>query len=292
MPLITIITPNKNHLAGLRLSSESLEKQTFRDWEHLIIDSASTDGSVEYARDRPQTRILSEPDNCVEIALNKGLRLATGKYVTFLLCYDALMDPDWLKTAVEYLEQNPNYSMVTACSGTTRSQITYNFDTYPTGHKFTYFFFMAGFTSLNDTAFVTSTNVLRSCFPKMETNNRGRDILFQNWINFLESGYVVQIFPYAVVTNGAHEDSRYDAEMINGDYLKKMHDFLDEKRRVRRLLLAGKYRITFLTSQNEKYPHNFSRLRFTLVVMYYKCVLFVIKKILRRETTLVSRNNI
>jgi glycosyltransferase involved in cell wall biosynthesis len=283
MSLLTVITPSKNHLEGLRVAAESLATQSFKDWEHLVIDSASTDGTVDYCRNRPQTRIISEPDNCLEAALIKGLRLARGKHVTFLLCHDSLIDPDWLKAAIDFLESNPAYSMITACTGTKRTDISYNYDAYPSGPKFNYYFFIAPWTLLNETAFVGRTSIIREQFPDFQSSNRRQDIFLHLWINFFSMGYLARILPYAVVKNDDHGNSRAIEQLKSGEFRAKEHDFLDHKRVIRRRLLRGEYHLDFKGSENEKLSVAYSRFAFVCATLYYKWSVFFIKKILRRK---------
>lgn len=85
-PQLTIITVNYNHRVGLARTLESVAEQTFRDFEHMVIDGASTDGSRELIAMQAQqlARWISEPDNGIFAAMNKGLALARGAFVFFL----------------------------------------------------------------------------------------------------------------------------------------------------------------------------------------------------------------
>lgn len=83
-PLISIITITYNAESTVRATLESVASQTFGDYEHIIVDGASTDGTLEIARSFEHTRILSEKDSGLYDAMNKGLDMATGKYVLFL----------------------------------------------------------------------------------------------------------------------------------------------------------------------------------------------------------------
>jgi len=99
-PFFSIITVTRNAEAELPVTVRSLRAQTFTDYEWIIIDGASTDNTVEIARNcfNPDRDILvSEPDNGVYEAMNKGLRLASGSYVNFLNAGDAYADADALK---------------------------------------------------------------------------------------------------------------------------------------------------------------------------------------------------
>lgn len=94
---LTIITINYNNAAGLQKTMESVLKQTFKEFEYIVIDGASTDGSVEIIQqfnkstDHPFIWI-SEPDKGIYNAMNKGIRLAKGEYIHFLNSGDWLVD--------------------------------------------------------------------------------------------------------------------------------------------------------------------------------------------------------
>lgn len=96
---LSIITINYNNAEGLRKSLVSVAEQTYPNIEHIIIDAASTDGSVdiikEYARACKHTVVWSsEPDGGVYAGMNKGIRRATGDYVFILNSGDALAAPN------------------------------------------------------------------------------------------------------------------------------------------------------------------------------------------------------
>lgn len=98
MPLISVITITRNAAATLRPTLESVAAQTFRDFEYLVIDGASTDSTLAMARDAfPSARILSEPDAGLYDAMNKGLHLASGTYVIFLNSGDSFTSADTLQ---------------------------------------------------------------------------------------------------------------------------------------------------------------------------------------------------
>ncbi len=115
MPLkFSIITINYNNLTGLCKTVESVLAQTYRGFEYIIIDGASTDGSHEYLNtiqtDHSQAdnrlanlHIVSEPDMGIYNAMNKGIRLAHGEYLLFLNSGDCLVEKD----TIEQLSQQP-----------------------------------------------------------------------------------------------------------------------------------------------------------------------------------------
>lgn len=98
-PLISVVTITYNAAQTLPITMASVAEQTFTDFEHLIIDGASRDDTILIARKMglPDVRIVSEPDNGLYDAMNKGLRKARGQYVVFLNAGDAFHEPDTLK---------------------------------------------------------------------------------------------------------------------------------------------------------------------------------------------------
>jgi len=97
--LISIITVIRNAAATLDRTLRSVDSQTFRNYEHLIIDGASTDGSaaVAAARPSPLRRFDSRPDGGLYDAMNRGLSEACGDYVVFLNAGDTFHAPDTLE---------------------------------------------------------------------------------------------------------------------------------------------------------------------------------------------------
>lgn len=93
-PKLSIITINLNNKAGLVKTVQSVIDQSFSDYELLVIDGLSSDGSVEAIRSisNSQTKILSEKDSGIYNAMNKGIRLAKGEYLQFLNSGDYILD--------------------------------------------------------------------------------------------------------------------------------------------------------------------------------------------------------
>lgn len=96
--LLSIITINLNNAAGLERTMRSVAAQTCRDFEYIVIDGASSDGSVDVIKTHEakiaNMRWLSEPDNGIYNAMNKGIRTATGEYIQILNSGDCLAAND------------------------------------------------------------------------------------------------------------------------------------------------------------------------------------------------------
>lgn len=92
---LSIITINYNNAAGLEKTLQSVYSQTCREFEHIVVDGASNDGSVgmieKYAQKCTNfVRWISEPDKGIYNAMNKGIRMVSGDYIQILNSGDCL----------------------------------------------------------------------------------------------------------------------------------------------------------------------------------------------------------
>lgn len=85
-PLISVITPSYNQAKFMRALIDSVAEQEYPNLEHIVVDGGSTDGTIELLEDREddyQLRWISEPDDGIPDAVNKGLKMADGEWVGF-----------------------------------------------------------------------------------------------------------------------------------------------------------------------------------------------------------------
>ena len=111
MSKISVITINYNDRDGLQKTIRSVINQTFSDFEYIVIDGNSTDGSKEVIatfRDKINTAV-SEPDSGIYNAMNKGIRAATGDYLFFLNAGDIFVDNTILAQAAKFIDGSKDY---------------------------------------------------------------------------------------------------------------------------------------------------------------------------------------
>lgn len=89
---LSVITVNFNNKLGLQSTIESVRRQNCKDFEYIIVDGASNDGSVDLIKSNTECIAywVSEPDSGIYNAMNKGVRFATGDYCLFLNSGDTL----------------------------------------------------------------------------------------------------------------------------------------------------------------------------------------------------------
>ena len=101
---LSIITVNYNDHNGLRKTVLSVLAQTFSDYEYIIIDGGSTDGSVDIIKeyDSRITYWVSEPDKGIYNAMNKAIDIAKGEYCIFMNAGDVFCSSDTLERVFSY----------------------------------------------------------------------------------------------------------------------------------------------------------------------------------------------
>ncbi len=108
---LSIITINWNNAQGLEKTIRSVVSQNYKDFEYVVIDGGSNDGSVDiikrYAEAFP-INWLSEPDKGIYNAMNKGIAKASGEYLHFLNSGDMLLDNDVVAKMIGQIDRN-NY---------------------------------------------------------------------------------------------------------------------------------------------------------------------------------------
>ena len=99
----SVVTVSYNSAAHIADTLKSVVAQTFPHFEHLIIDGASKDGTLEIVNGlaHERLRLISEPDGGIYNAMNKGLGLARGEYIIFLNSDDFFARPDALSLAAD-----------------------------------------------------------------------------------------------------------------------------------------------------------------------------------------------
>lgn len=108
--ILTIITINRNNALGLEKTMKSVFSQTRTDFEYVVVDGASTDGSVGVIRHYSSlfgSRLnwVSEPDAGIYSAMNKGIQMASGDYVEFLNSGDCLVSNGIVGLVYDALER-------------------------------------------------------------------------------------------------------------------------------------------------------------------------------------------
>ena len=108
---LSIITINRNNAAGWKKTMNSVAIQNCKDFEYIVVDGDSSDGSVEVIRELESSfgdklKWVSEPDKGIYNAMNKGIKMASGDYLQFLNSGDCLASENVICQMFEALISN------------------------------------------------------------------------------------------------------------------------------------------------------------------------------------------
>ncbi len=110
---ISIVTPSRNMREWLKLCHRSVMDQQGVSCEHIVQDAVSTDGTVEWLKSQPDVLWVSEPDNGMYDAVNKGLSRAKGGILAYLNCDEQYL-PGALQAVVNFFSEHPDADVVFA----------------------------------------------------------------------------------------------------------------------------------------------------------------------------------
>ena len=114
-PLISVLMPVYNGKRYVHAAVDSVLAQTFTDFEFIIVDDGSTDGTdrilQDYAKKDSRIRIISSPNKGVSVALNEGLAVARGSLIARMDA-DDISFPERFAKQVKFLNENPDHVLV------------------------------------------------------------------------------------------------------------------------------------------------------------------------------------
>ena len=105
--MISIITISYNSVNTISDTLKSIENQTMQDFEYIIVDGGSTDGTLEIINNCKRVdKVISEPDNGIYDAFNKGINNSTRDIIGFLNSDDVFYDENSLKIIIDSFDEN------------------------------------------------------------------------------------------------------------------------------------------------------------------------------------------
>lgn len=174
--LISIITINFNNLEGLKKTMASVLGQTWKEFEYIVIDGGSTDGSATYIESQSNNidYWVSEPDAGIYNAMNKGIKVAKGEYLLFLNSGDELFSNEVLDQNYRHISL---YDIIYFNLNVVGEKETF-IKKYPDQLLFSYF--------VNDTLPHPATFIRKVIFDKVDLYDESLKIV-SDWKFFIQS---------------------------------------------------------------------------------------------------------
>ncbi len=110
-PPISVITPSYNQAQYIEQTIQSVLSQNYPNFEHIVVDGGSTDGTIDILKKYPHLKWISEKDNGQADALNKGFKKASGDIIAWINS-DDWYEPDTFSAVAVYFENNPDENIV------------------------------------------------------------------------------------------------------------------------------------------------------------------------------------
>lgn len=214
---LSVITVNYNNKKGLEATINSVISQKYLDFEFIIVDGNSNDGSKDiiYKKRNYITKWINEPDSGIYNAMNKGVKMSTGDYLIFMNSGDEFYDTQVLdKIAKVLLQANE----VGVCTG-----ITYNNDKsssfwYPPKNLTLYYFLSSSIS--HQASFIRRDLLLK--FPYNEKNRIVSDWEF--WIRSIilaDCGYKTTDIVICKYDRSGMSNTQYGKLMSEREEVKK-----------------------------------------------------------------------
>lgn len=224
MTKLSVISASFNTGAFLRDTLESVARQSSHDYEHIVVDGASTDGTVEELKKHPEIRWVSEPDSGFPEAFKKGVAMAHGEYIIQCSISDGFLDPDWFARCITALDNDPELSVVWGLPQSMSEEgvlgaISYEkFLSSPPppkdGFLYEWLFSCFWFPEGN---FCVRKSVFEACFPVITQDRGGDQDLWLEFNNaFHRAGYLSAFIPVVANYGRAHKGARSNDEAQSG----------------------------------------------------------------------------
>lgn len=215
-PVISVVTPSLNHGRFLRQTIESVAAQTFRNFEHIVVDGGSTDGTVEILKEFPHLRWVSERDEHIVEAYAKGFAMARGRYIVQCCVSDGFLDPNWFSKCVDVLEKDDEVSLVWGFAQNMSEEgdlLNVSFQEFfadppPQKRDCLALWLVSGFP-LPEGNYCVRREVIRSRFPDARSNGWWRTCPHLGFMyRFFTEGYSPYFIPVVANFGRSHHDQR------------------------------------------------------------------------------------
>lgn len=223
---LSIITINYNNVAGLKKTLDSVAAQTYTDFEHIIVDGASTDGSVDEITAYSQSPIanrhkitwLSEPDAGIYNAMNKGIRMANGDYLLFLNSGDVFANTGVVQ---QFYDTPITVDIATGIEQESNGRLIYPKQENELSYSYFY----------DDTLMHQSSFIRREAFDKYGMYQESYKIV-SDWAWF---------FKAIIVHNASYQPLDFVVAIFDGEGISNSHENLqlhnEEREKVRQAIL-------------------------------------------------------
>ena len=258
--LVSLIVPNKNNGEFLRDSLNSINEQTYKNIEIILIDSNSKDDSSIIAKTTKNVKFYQQEDKSPSHAVAIGISKASGEFLMFLTSTDLLLDKEFIEKSVEILNSDDSISLVYGNHGVFKDnkieippKNKWNLSAYSHGKLFLHWLITS--ETFIEMSYIIRSKVALNCVGNLESydinfNESDEDILNNLKLNFMKLGYITKHIPMRVVAFRIHEGQISGSSESLKIFHKHMKKYFDDCNLIRRKVLEER-KFYFLNSNSE-----------------------------------------
>lgn len=256
-PKISVITPSLNLGRFLRATIESIAGQSYRSFEHIVIDGGSKDETLAILKEYPHIRWISEPDSGVVEAYQKGFSMARGEYIIQCCVSDGFLDKHWFRKCAEVLDRDMETALVWAFpqymseEGDLLNVAFQEFfnDPPPQKQEFLSFWLATGFC-LPEGNYCVRSDIIKRYFPNQQSDTDFQVHCHLGFMyQFMVQGYLPYFIPSVVNFGRTHHDQR--GQRLSGVEAPAQATYIRRVKDYRRNLIGGKVSHRFRDGRSE-----------------------------------------
>ncbi len=293
-PRLSVITASYNLAPLVEETMRSITNQDSEEFEHIVIDGASKDGSLELLKKYPNIILVSEKDKGYPDAFFKGIQKARGDYILQCCVSDGYARVEWLRRCLEELDKNKDVSLVWGLPGrlsedskfTGISRAEFHYSEAPQKEKM-FNYCMKEFFFYTEGNLCVSRKALLKCFPTAEECNKKT---FDFWIEFSHRfnslGYLSLHIPMLANFGRIHGNQIGQKWIGSGINERNIKDYKRKVARYKWRLVLGLAKHTFIDKDGNKLPIEWKRAEFIKEYLGWKMsfVFWKIKHYLKPRT--------
>ncbi|MCD4780900.1 MAG: glycosyltransferase [Candidatus Omnitrophica bacterium] len=269
-PELSIISPSWNTGRFAETTIQSIQQQTFKGWEHIIIDNESDDGSLDIFKKHKHIKLVCEKDRSPDEGFRKGLALAQGDYITFCGISDGYINHKWYELCLDILERQPQYSLVWGIDQIMLEDGTLNWipfnhlfkDPAPTGPEFLSYW-LDNFIMFHERNLIVRKNVMEKCYPHFHPNMIGNESAYCTFFhNFNANGYLPYFLPILAAYGRQHENAASCRQKKTGELDNALKKYYTDCENFKRSLLKEPQPFYFKDGAGNNLSETFDRDRY------------------------------
>ena len=289
-PALSILVVQRNGLRYLAETLATISAQKFKDYELIVVDGASTDGSVEFLKSIKNIKLITEEDNGMDEGFCKGLKLATGKYITHCCVSDGYLDESWLQKAIDKLETDSDLSLVWAFPRTLDPNDILKEVCYPEFHlmrplskvKFYQYWLYKGL-NFPEGNYVVDINVMKKCFPsRLHPGIKYAELEYDPWLQFVANFHCAGYLSASILSVANYGRVHADSVTLADEKNNKLKILMENYNQYRHSEIAflstrGHVKIFYNRFGNEvrklkKYDHISNQILIKLLLVLVRCM--------------------